>query len=283
MLEQITFWVSLFRSFSLIAKGFIVEITGFQQVNKLTPVCSSCGNTVRRTAKFCKYCGRPLTSRSRRVSQRDYTTPSTGVTRSKPVTAIPAGVLAQLELRGQLLELEKEEKELMEEIERLQAELEKGEQSIAELEEKMKPLKKRIKELTSREKKLKAKIKPFPFEEAGKARHLWSERIDKLEDLKQEGTTRESVYRRLKGEYETGLRKAEEKYQEQLILTKEWLLLLKSQYAAARDELAMLEARHEVGEVGEGAHVQSKETLEKRTHQLGRQVEILETILRGIK
>jgi hypothetical protein len=87
----------------------------------------------------------------------------------------------------------------------------------------------------------------------------------------------------LKGEYEDGLRAAEAKYQEQLILTKEWLVLLKAQYAAARDELAMLEARHEVGEVGEKGHAQSKETLEKRTQQLGRQVEILETVLRGIK
>ncbi len=258
-------------------------------MNKLAPVCSSCGNTVKSTAKFCKYCGRSLKSPSRGVSRRDHPSPSTRVSRSRsvtasrPVTEIPSDVLAQLELRGQLLELQKEEKGLMEEIDRLQAELEKGEQSISELEEKMKPLKKRIKELTSREKKLKTKIKPFPFEEAGKARHLWSERLDKLEELKQEGTTRESVYRRLKGEYETGLRDAERKYQEQLILTKEWLLLLKSQYAAARDELAMLEARHGVGEVGEGAHEKSKETLEKRTKQLGRQVEILETILRGIK
>ncbi len=192
-------------------------------------------------------------------------------------------MLAQLELRGQLLELEKEEKGLMEEIERLQAELEKGEESIAELEEKMKPLKKRIKDLTSREKKLKAKLKPFPFEEAEKARHLWSERLEKLEELKLEGKTRESVYQRLKREYDTGLRETEAKYQEQLVLTKEWLVLLKAQYAAARDELAMLEARHEVGEVSEKAHTQNKETLEKRTKQLGRQVEILETILRGIK
>ena len=252
-------------------------------MNKLTPVCSSCGNTIRRTAKFCKYCGQPSLSPSRGISRRDYPSPSTTVSRSRPVTEIPADVLAQLELRGQLLELEKEEKGLMEEIERLQAELEKGEQSIAELEGKMKPLKKRIKALTSREKKLKTKLKPFPFEEAGKARHLWSERIEKLEDLKQEGKTRESVYRRLKGEYDTGLRESEAKYQEQLILTKEWLVLLKSQYAAARDELAMLEARHEVGEVSAGRHEQSKETLEKRTSQLGRQVEILETILRGIK
>ena len=252
-------------------------------VIKMAPVCSNCGNTVRRTAKFCKYCGRPLTSRSSSVSRRDYSPSPTSVTRSRPVTEIPADVLSQLELRGQLLEIEKEEKELMAEIEKLQAELEKGEQSIAEIEEKMKPLKKSTKELTKKEKKLKAKIKPFPFEEAGKARHLWSERLEKLEELKQEGTTRESVYRRLKGEYETGLREAEEKYQEQLILTKEWLLLLKSQYAAARDELAMLEARHEVGEVSEGVHEKNKETLQKRTLQLGRQVEILETILRGIK
>jgi chromosome segregation ATPase len=197
-----------------------------------------------------------------------------------PVTEVPAEVLAQLEIRSQLMGIEEEETELLDEVERLEKELEQGDRSIAELENEIKPLKKQIKSLKTKEKKLKSKVKEFNFEKAGKERLRLKERTEKLEELKNGGKVRESVYLRLKDEYEQGMIEADTQYQEKVVLAREWLALLKAQYKAVRDELSLLDARHSVGEVKEVDYNSRKKTLEKRSKILGHQVEIFETVLR---
>ena len=203
-------------------------------------------------------------------------------TGGEEVTEVPGEVLEQLEWRVELRELEGEKREVAKELEGLEGELERGERPVAELEKMIAPLKKRIKTITAKEKKLESKVKPFPFEEAGKARRLWSERLDKLEELKREGKVRESVYHRLREEYEGKRREADIKYREELSKARKWLALLKSRYAAARDDLATLEARHAVGEIADGEFRSRREELEKQATRLGSQVEILESVIRSI-
>jgi chromosome segregation ATPase len=198
----------------------------------------------------------------------------------EPVTEVPADVLTQLEVRSELMGIEDEESELVSELEHLEKELEQGDRSIAELENEIKPLQKKIKELKTKEKKLKSKVKEFDFEKAGKERQRLKERTEKLEDLKESGKVRESVYLRLHDEYEQGMTEADTQYQEKVILAREWLALLKAQYKAVRDELSLLDARHSVGEVKDADYKSRKETLEKRSKILGHQVEIFETVLR---
>ncbi len=198
----------------------------------------------------------------------------------QPVTEVPAKVLAQLETRSQLISIADEESDLLEQLERLEKELEEGDRSIAELEKEIKPLQKKIKALKTREKKLKTKIKEFDFEKAGKERLRLKERMAKLEELKESGKVRESVYLRLQQEYEQSQTEEDTKYQEKIVLAREWLALLKAQYKAARDELSLLDARHSVGEVKDADYTSRKEKLEKRSKILGQQVEIFEEILR---
>ncbi len=198
----------------------------------------------------------------------------------EPVTEVPAEILAQLEIRSQLMEIEEEEAELLDELERLEKELEQGDRSIAELEKEIKPLQKKIKSQKSKEKKLNSKVKEFAFEKAGKERQRLKERMEKLEDLKESGKVRESVYIRLQDEYDQGMAESDAQYQEQVVLAREWLALLKAQYKAVRDELSLLDARHSVGEVKEVDYQSRKKSLEKRSKTLGHQVEIFEAVLR---
>jgi chromosome segregation ATPase len=176
--------------------------------------------------------------------------------------------------------IEEEETELLSELEALEKELEQGDRSIAELEKEIKPLQKKIKALKTKEKKLKSKVKEFDFEKAGKERVRLKERMEKLEELKEGGKVRESVYIRLQDEYEQGMAESDGQYQEKVILAREWLALLKAQYKAVRDELSLLDARHSVGEVKEADYKSRKKNLEKRSKTLGHQVEIFEAVLR---
>lgn len=247
-------------------------------------ICSNCGQNLKDSAKFCKYCGIKLSAPvATPVSKPPILTRAgpAPIAERKPVTEVPSEILAQLDARSQLMAMEEEEQEVLSELESLEGELEKGDRSIAELEKEIKPLQKRIKTLKSRETKLKSKIKEFAFEKTGKERHRWTERIEKLEELKESGKVRESVYLRLQEEYKQSQEKADSEFQEQVILAREWLALLKAQYKAARDELSLLDARHSVGEVKDVDYKSRKEKLEKRSKVLGHQVDIFETILRG--
>ena len=246
-------------------------------------MCPNCGQSVKDSAKFCKFCGSKLgTPVSLPVSRPVTSGRAAPVTVSerKPVTEVPADVLAQLEARSELIGIEDEETGLQKDIEALEEELEKGDRSIAEIEKEIAPLQKRIKELKSREKKLKAKVKVFEFEKLGKERLLWKEKLEKLEELKEGGEVRESIYLRLQEEYSRNQAEADGQYQEQVVIAREWLALLKMQYKAARDELSILDARHSVGEVKDADYKSRKGKLEKRAKTLGRQVEIFENILR---
>ena len=280
----------------VIAKGFrCVVLVLVLRVSCVVRICSYCGSRARDSARFCKYCGRPLTGEPGRAGEKPGypsapapkaevagTGGPSGAGGAGEVREVPGEVLEQLEWRVELRELEEEKREVAKELEGLEGELERGERPVAELEKMIAPLKKRIKAITAREKKLESKVKPFSFEEAGKARRLWSERLEKLEELKKEGKVRESVYRRLREEYESKRREADVRYREELSKAREWLALLKSRYAAARDDLATLEARHAVGEIGEGEFQSRREELEKQASRLGSQVEILESIIRGL-
>ncbi len=246
-------------------------------------VCSNCGQLVKDSAKFCKFCGTKLEPAVSAPVSRPVTTgrvipPS--VSDRQPVTEVPPEMLAQLEARSQLTSLEDEEKALLKELEQLESELEQGDRSIAELEKEIKPLQKKIKTLKDREKKLSSKVKEFDFEKAGKERLRWKERLEKLEEMKEAGKVRESVYLRLKDEYSKNQSETDAHYQEQVILAREWLALLKAQYKAARDELSLLEARHAVGEVKDVDYKSRKENLENRSKVLGYQVEIFEEVIR---
>ncbi|MFX1509003.1 MAG: zinc ribbon domain-containing protein [Promethearchaeota archaeon] len=249
----------------------------------MSRICPNCGQSVKDSAKFCKYCGSKLGAPVSTPVSRPVTSgraAPAAISDRAPVTEVPAEVLAQLEIRSQLLEIEEEDSELLEEVERLEKELEQGDRSIAELESEIKPLQKQIKSLKKNEKKLKSKIKEFDFEKAGKERLRLKERAEKLEELKESGKVRESVYLRLKDEYEQGITEADTQYQEKVVLAREWLSLLKAQYKAIRDELSLLDARYSVGEVKDADYKSRKETLEKRSKILGHQVEIFETVLR---
>jgi chromosome segregation ATPase len=198
------------------------------------------------------------------------------------VTEVPAEVLAQLQARVELTRLGTEEEQVLADLEKLEGELEKGDRSIAELENQITPLQKRVKTLKTQKKQLESKVQGFFFEKAAKDRAHWTDRLEKLEELKESGKIRESVYGRLHDEYEASLNKADAEYQQQVLQAREWLVLLKAQYTATRDELALLEARHSVGEVKATDYGTRKEKLENRAQVLGRHVETLEEILRSV-
>ena len=249
----------------------------------MSRICPNCGQSVKDSAKFCKFCGSKLGAPVSRPVSRPVTTGRAApavVSDREPVTEVPAEVLAQLEIRAQLMGIEDEESELLDELDRLEKELEQGDRSIAELEKEIKPLQKKIKALKTKEKKLKAKVKEFDFEKAGKERQRLKERTEKLEELKERGKVRESVYIRLQDEYEQGMSESDAQYQEKVVLAREWLALLKAQYKAVRDELSLLDARHSVGEVKDTDYKSRKKNLEKRSKILGHQVEIFEAVLR---
>ncbi|MFX1562142.1 MAG: zinc-ribbon domain-containing protein [Promethearchaeota archaeon] len=245
-------------------------------------VCPSCGQTVKDTAVFCKFCGYRLSAAPSATRIQPRADAKAATRKSEQIAEVPAEILAQLEAKAQLMELESEEQEVLGELERLDAELERGDRSIAELEKEIKPLQKRIKTLKTKEKNLQAKVTGFTFEKAGKERLLWADRLEKLEGLKESGKVRKSVYSRLQREYDASRSESESKYQGQILQAREWLALLKAQYTAARDELSLLEARHSVGEVKDADFESRREKLENRSKILGRQVEILESILRDV-
>ena len=170
------------------AKDFRREITRNSAGECMSRICSNCGQSVKDSAKFCKYCGSKLGAAVSTPVSRPVTTgravPATAMDR-EPVTEVPAEVLAQLGVRSKLIGIEEEESGLLEELERLEKELEQGDRSIAELEKEIKPLQKKIKSLKTKEKKLKSKVKEFDFEKAGKERIRLKERMEKLEDLKE--------------------------------------------------------------------------------------------------
>ncbi|MFX0096212.1 MAG: hypothetical protein ACFE7E_00460 [Candidatus Hodarchaeota archaeon] len=230
-------------------------------------MCPNCRRRIPAFHKFCQYCGAVLPQDSVLSVLRP---PDYG-------EFLPEKIKEQLEIRGQLAELKDEKYKYYEKIKKLEKDLSGGKKSLPEIESELNKLKKRIKEIKNLEKGLTESIEELPFEEMLNRRKTIKERMKKLDGILEAGRITEEVYHKLRKEFKTELEIVDGQFSAYDTQIKHWLSKFKSDIKENKDELALLYARYQVGQVSEKDYSKKKEELEKELKSAKRCFSILKT------
>ncbi len=230
-------------------------------------VCPKCKRPAPQFHKFCQYCGAVLPQDAVLSLLRP---PDYG-------EFLPEKIREQLDFRGQLAELKDEKYKCYNRVKRLEKDLSGGKKSLPEIEIELKKLKKRIKEIKALEKNLTESIKKLPFEEMLNRKETIKERMKKLDEILEAGRITEDVYHKLRKEFKAELEVVEGQFSDYDTQIKHWLSKFKSDIKESKDELGLLYARYQVGQISEEDYSKKKDELEKELKSAKRCFSILKS------
>ena len=192
--------------------------------------CSQCGRRLKPRAKFCSYCGKPISASLKpSISAESVTLPITHrpsraeVTETQSsVEPMPQVVEAALILRGKLAKLLSERDALEEEMETIRVKQLVGELSEAAAKKRMEKLKIKIDRLAREIKGFEGKAS-VPLEQLEQEHIIHAERLQKLETLYQSGEVEQSIFERLVTEYRNKLAGIVHKLEAERVKAQCWL------------------------------------------------------------
>lgn len=231
-----------------------------------TPQCPACGRQLKPNAKFCSYCGVPLTQHPKPeevVQDRSSTAPPRpGKKPLQAVEEIPPLVETAFIMRGKLQTLRSQRATIEEEqetvkVKQLVGELteKEAEKETAALLKRLEPIKKEIEELENKA--------ITPLEQLQQEKKIQEGRLHRLEELRSSGEVDEAIYQRLGREYNDKLNETNQQLDAELVKANHWLVQLDGrkqqlvfdretlQVRARIDEASKREAKSELKTIDE--------------------------------
>jgi DNA repair exonuclease SbcCD ATPase subunit len=241
--------------------------------------CPECGRQLKPNAKFCSYCGVPLTARQKAVgnvqAQPATTAPKTGNEIKEEVTKIPPTVESALVMRGKLERLRSQKAALDEEKETVKVKQLVGELSEKEakaqsdkFQQRLDPIKKEIDEL---EKKA-----ITPLEQLQQDKEVQEGRLQRLEELQKSGEVEDAIYQRLSSEYQGKLTEINQQLDNEVSQANRWLAQLEDRKQQLEFDKETLQIRARIDEV-------SKRDVKKQLKGIDDEVNKLTSIIGGLR
>ncbi len=248
--------------------------------------CNQCGRRLKPRAKFCSYCGQPISTSPKPSLSTEDVTPTTSKHASRTdvsepqssVEAMPQVVEAALILRGKLAKLLSERDALEEEMETIRVK-----QLVGELAEDA--AKKRIEKLKTKIDRLTREIKEFegkastPLEQLEQEHITHAERLQKLETLYQSGEVEQSIYERLVTEYRNKLADLVQKLEAERAKAKRWLSELETRQEQLEFDKETFEVRAKLDELPQSQVTRRLQSIEQELSKTSQIVVGLRAVL----
>ncbi|MHA1232252.1 MAG: zinc-ribbon domain-containing protein [Candidatus Helarchaeota archaeon] len=268
-------------------------------------ICPFCGRNIRETDKFCPFCGKKVLDVGRSVVEQQ-PQPPIGQTQQQPgpqppapkqsnqiqtvsqpvgpqttqkieEEKIPDEILAQLEYRAKIKNIENELSDIRDKIDQLALKL--TSEDPEGIEEEIKRLSNMINELKSEKKELETKLVSLPFEELKNKRKDLDSKIARLQNAFSLGEISENAYNKLREEYEQNLRELNKQAEQQKVKLSIWIRNLRLKRDELIEELDLLKARQIAGEFSEDEYIKRKKATQNKIEKLEYNIDLLNSYL----
>ncbi|NVM04712.1 MAG: zinc ribbon domain-containing protein [Candidatus Helarchaeota archaeon] len=263
--------------------------------------CSFCKKAITVEDNYCPYCGYKIKEEEDIpiiTSEESVTTPKPEVKQAsipieteqekkpkepEPKVApkeetkpekIPEEIIEQYYIRVKIKQYDKKLKDHKEKIDTFLSEL--NEEELEEIKDEIPKLKEAINRLKQRRKELLAEKKPLPHEDLLEERKKIRKQISNLKNKFHLKEIEPHVYEKLRSEYDTKLKKLNEKLKDKYYFEENWQKLLKKDIEKQEEQLRILEGRLKVGEL-------SKKAYENKINEVNEQIEKLSLLLSELK
>lgn len=248
--------------------------------------CNQCGRRLKPRAKFCSYCGQPISASPKSSLSTEGITPTTSERSSRTavsepqssVEPIPQVVEASLILRGKLARLLSERDTLEEEMETIRVKQLVGELSEGAAKKRMEKLKTKLERLAREIKEFEGKAST-PLEQLEKEHITQAERLQKLETLYQSGEVEQSIYERLVTEYRNKLADLVQKLEAERVKAKRWLSELEARQQQLEFDKETFEVRAKLDELPQSQVTRRLQNIEQELSKISQIVVGLRAVL----
>jgi len=189
--------------------------------------CPACGRQLKPNARFCSYCGVPL-SKQPKPEGAGQATSSPAQQVKEPVQTvenIPPLVEAAFIMRGKLQTLRSQRAAIEEEQETVKVKQLVGELTEKDAEKETAILQKRLEPITKEIEELENKA-VTPLEQLQQEKKIQEGRLHRLEELRSSGEVDEAVYQRLGREYNDKLNETKQQLDAEMTKANHWLVQL---------------------------------------------------------
>ncbi|MFW9780087.1 MAG: zinc-ribbon domain-containing protein [Candidatus Heimdallarchaeota archaeon] len=248
--------------------------------------CTNCGKVISETARFCRFCGTPVRSRSirsraepgRSAPQPQQVTPKMP-TAAPPVAVekIPDKIVENLYARRRNDQIKKELKKMLEEVSELSKKVEIGLIDAEDSNQQVNQLQSRISALQTEKTEL--KLQPFELEALTESEKKWQERLEKLEEKNRAQALSTEVYASLRDEYAMELSSIQQKTATETRKAKRWLVDLQKEVRVLDTQIEQAKVRGEIEEAGESGTKSQIEKLKTERKKKAVAAEVLTEIL----
>jgi DNA repair exonuclease SbcCD ATPase subunit len=244
-----------------------------------SPQCPACGRQLKPNAKFCSYCGVPLTQKPKAqetVQARSDPTPAKPVNESvQTVESIPPLVEAAFIMRGKLQTLRSQRAAIEEEQETIKVKQLVGELTEKDAEKETAKLLTRLEPINKEIEELEAKA-TTPLEQFQQEKKIQEGRLHRLEELRTSGEVDEAIYHRLDREYNDKLNETNQQLDAEMAKANHWLVQFDERKQQLVFDRETLQVRARIDEA-------SKREVKKELKTIDEEINKLTSIIAGLR
>lgn len=241
------------------------------------PQCPACGRQLKPNARFCSYCGVPLSQQPKSKSTvQDSPSPAQLVKEPvQTVENIPPLVEAAFIMRGKLQTLQSQRAAIDEEQETVKVKQLVGELTEKDAEKETAILQKRLEPITKEIEELEKKA-VTPLEQLQQEKKIQEGRLQRLEELRSSGEVDEAVYQRLGKEYNDKLNETNQQLNAEMAKANHWLVQLDERKQKLVFDRETLQVRARIDEA-------SKREVKSELKAIDEEINKITSIIAGLR
>ena len=244
-----------------------------------SPQCPACGRQLKPNAKFCSYCGVPLSQQptpERATQATPSRAPAQPVKKTvQTVENIPPLVEAAFIMRGKLQNLQSQRAAIEEEQETIKVKQLVGELTEKDAEKETAALQKRLEPINKEIEELENKA-TTPLEQLQQEKKIQEGRLHRLEELRRSGEVDEPVYQRLGREYNDKLNETNQQLDAEIAKANHWLVQLDERKQQLVFDRETLQVRARIDEA-------SKREVKSELKAIDEEINKITSIIAGLR
>ncbi|MFX0169094.1 MAG: zinc-ribbon domain-containing protein [Candidatus Hodarchaeota archaeon] len=241
--------------------------------------CPACGRQLKPNARFCSYCGVPLTQKPERQAevQPDATSVPAKPTEEpvKAVEAISPSVEAAFIMRGKLGSLRSQKVAIEEEEETIKVKHLVGELTEKDAEKETASLLARLEPINREIGDLENKA-ITPLEQLQQEKAIQEGRLQRLEELRSSGEVDDAIYQRLGREYSDKLNETIQNLNAEMTKANHWLVQMEERKQKLEFDRETLQVRARIDEV-------SKRNVKNELKTIDDEINKITSVLAGLR